>query len=524
MKKDEAKSKEENVAEDLKKRYPYLHDFSREDIQILLNTKQLQNFVKKYKLPDDTYLKELSDPNAFIEKISNLSTSIYLGSPKKKFKEDFNTIYIPKIGNSKVCTSIQDLQIKEQNYIKVIIDPTKAYSEFLASFLNSDLGLSIRSQCMKGYIPFLNKTTVCDMHVLIPSLKQQKKILNFLLVVNKKKNDLANVSNRLDELKTELISKPSSLEKVSEEYFEIAKDVEPSKKILKKSFTEWIDTIPFPLAVILREYLSLKEGSGHKFRVLLKFFEATVAFFNTIYFGAYRDSDTNFEEIKNKLKNADLNFKHLTFGIWVKTFSVFSKYTRTLQNEDRKTCEKIFCDEDLLLPSILSDKKLVNIFLEALRIRNQEEAHGSYIDLETAENMNSNLYEMVESFREIIGDLWTRNELVQLDTSEAYSENEYVHHFSSLMGSHTTFIKKSKTMAHGLFKNNLYLINSKPTKPIKLEKFLQISTPPKKLKNACYFYNKINNKGKVHFISYHYSNTIEGDFPDQLLDLIDEIT
>ena len=60
--------------------------------------------------------------------------------------------------------------------------------------------------------------------------------------------------------------------------------------------------------------------------------------------------------------------------------------------------------------------------------------------------------------------------------------------------------------------------------PIKLEKFLQISTPPKKLKNACYFYNKVNRQGKVHFISYHYSNTIEGNFPEQLLALIDELT
>ena len=517
--------KEEAKFEELKNKFPHLDKFAeKKNMQKNLIALLSPEFFEKYKLPDDSYLKEFDDPNALIEKISDLSTSISLGSPKKKFKEDFNTIYIPKIGNSKVCISILDLKIKEQNYIKVIIDPTKSYAEFLASFLNSDLGLTIRSKCMKGYIPFLNKTSVSNMHVLIPSLKQQKKILNFLLIVNKKKNDLANVSNRLDELKAELISKPSSLEEVSKEYAEIAKDVEPSKKILKKSFTEWIDTIPFPLAVILREYLSLKEGDGHKFRVLLKFFEATVAFFNTIYFGAYRESKKDFEEIKNKLKNDKLNFKHLTFGIWVQTFAVFCKYTRTLLNEDRKTCERIFCDEDLILPTILSDKKLVNIFSEALRIRNQEEAHGSYIDLETAENMNNNLYEMVESFREIIGDLWTRNELVQLDTSEAYSENEYVHHFSSLMGSHTTFIKKSKKMEHGLFKNNLYLINSKPTKPIKLEKFLQISTPPKKLKNACYFYNKVNRQGKVHFISYHYSNTIEGNFSEQLLALIDELT
>ncbi len=516
--------KEEAKFEELKNKFPHLDKFAgKKNIQKNLIALFSPEFFEKYKLPDDSYLREFNDPNALIEKISDLSKSIYLGNSKKKFKEDFNTIYIPKIGKSKVCTSILDLKIKEQNYIKVIIDPIKSYAEFLASFLNSDLGITIRSKCMKGSIPFLNKTTIGNMHVLIPSLKQQKKILNFLLIVKKKKNDLANVSNRLDELKAELISKPSSIEEVSKEYAEIARDVEPSRKILKKSFIEWIDTIPFPLAIILREYLSLKQGDGHKFRVLLKFFEATAAFFNTIYFGAYKENKKEFEEIKKKLKDAELNFKHLTFGIWDQTFSIFSKYTRTLLSEDRKTCEKIFCDEDLLLATILSDKRLVRIIHEARRIRNQEEAHGSYIDLERAEEMNNNLYELVESFREVIGDLWTKNELVQLDTSEAYSENEYLHHFSSLMGSHTTFIKKSKKMENNLFKNDLYLINSKTSKPIKLEKFLQISTPPKKLKNACYFYNKVDRQGKVNFISYHYSNTMEGNYPEQLLALIDEI-
>ena len=62
------------------------------------------------------------------------------------------------------------------------------------------------------------------------------------------------------------------------------------------------------------------------------------------------------------------------------------------------------------------------------------------------------------------------------------------------------------------------------TKPIKLEKFLQISSPPKKLKNACYFYNKINSQGKIHLISYHYPNSIEGNFSEQLLTLVDDIT
>ena len=53
---------------------------------------------------------------------------------------------------------------------------------------------------------------------------------------------------------------------------------------------------------------------------------------------------------------------------------------------------------------------------------------------------------------------------------------------------------------------------------------MQISQPPKKLKNACYFYNKLNQEGKPHFISYHYSNTVEGEYPNDLLDLINEIS
>ncbi len=518
--------KVEEKFEELRNKFPHLDKFAeKKDMQKNIIALFSPELFEKYKLPDHSYLNEFNDPNALIEKISDLSTSIYLGSSKEKFKEDFNTIYIPKIGKSKVYTSILDLKITEQNYIKVIIDPTKSYAEFLASFLNSDLGLTIRFNCMKGYIPKLNKTAIGNMHVLIPSLNQQKKILDFLLNVNKKKNDLANVSNRLDELKTKLISKPSSIIEVSKEFADIAKEVEPSKKILKKSFREWIDTIPFPLAVILREYLSLKVGDGHKFRVLLKFFEATAAFFCTIYFGAYKESSKEFEEIKKKLKkDENLNFKHLTFGIWDQTFAIFGKYTRTLLSEDRKTCEKIFCDEDLLLPTILSDKRLVNIINEARRIRNQEDAHGSYVDLERAKRLNNELYELVQSFREVIGDLWARNELVQLESSEAYSENDYLHDLSSLMGSHTIFRRISKRMEHCIYKENLYLINSMHTKPIKLEKFLQISSPPKKLKNACYFYNKINSQGKVHFISYHYPNSIEGNFSEQLLTLVDDIT
>ena len=78
---------------------------------------------------------------------------------------------------------------------------------------------------------------------------------------------------------------------------------------------------------------------------------------------------------------------------------------------------------------------------------------------------------MVESFREHIGDIWTKNELIKVEKSAAYSEDKYIHYVSSLMGSHTSFIKKTKQLEYNLYKGNLYLINSINSKPIKLESF-----------------------------------------------------
>ena len=290
-----------------------------------------------------------------------------------------------------------------------------------------------------------------------------------------------------------------------------------------KVFEKWIDTNPFPLAIVLREYISLKDDDLAKFRLLLKFFECSVAFLNTIYFGAFRENDKKFSLIKNLLRDdKKIQFKRLTFGDWVQIYALISKQTRILLDQEKEFSKEIFSDDELDLPKVLSDRKLVNIFLDALKVRNTQEAHGSWVDEEEATKMNNKLFDLLETFKNHMGNIWDKKELIRVESTEAFSENNFLHQYSNLMGSHTIFKRKSKKIPHILFKDNLYLISSKNLKPIKLEKFMQISEAPKKIKNACYFYNKINNKGRPHFISYHYSNTIEGESSDQLLDLINE--
>ena len=288
-------------------------------------------------------------------------------------------------------------------------------------------------------------------------------------------------------------------------------------------FEKWIDTNPFPLAIVLREYISLKDDDLAKFRLLLKFFECAVAFLSTIYFGAFRENEKKFSLIKNVLKDdKKIQFKRLTFGDWVQIYALISKQTRILLDQDKELCKDIFNDNELLLPKVLSNKKLVNIFLSALEIRNTQEAHGSWVDAEEAVNMNNKLFKLLELFKNNMGDIWDKKELIRVESSEVFSEQKILHQYSNLMGSHTIFKRKSKNIPYILFKDNLYLISSMNLRPIKLEIFMQIAEAPKKIKNACYFYNKINSEGKPHFISYHYSNTIEGTHSNQLLDLISE--
>ena len=92
-------------------------------------------------------------------KLGDLATSINLG----RFGEGFafesqdNAIFVPLIGISDVVDSVEDITLKKQNYAQVVVDPSRSKAQFVARFLNSELGREIREQSKTGaVIPKLN--------------------------------------------------------------------------------------------------------------------------------------------------------------------------------------------------------------------------------------------------------------------------------------------------------------------------------------------------------------------------------
>ena len=458
-------------------------------------------------------------------KILELVDKINLVNAKKDFEDIENSIYIPIIGNSNVCTSISELRIKKHNYIQVCINEKKSKAIFLASFLNSKQGLNIRNLHKGGQIPKLSKARVSKMIISIPSQKQQKNILNFTRKIDEKNNELIFLTQSLDTLKKSLIKQPDQINTISKRYKELTKELDPENTALKLTFDEWIETLPFPLAATLRVYIATPKDDKHRrFRLLLHFFEATAPFISTIYFSIYINHKKHFDQIKSKFQENFPNFRQLGIGDWVQLINIFGKYTRTLLTEDSEECLRIFKDDDLFLAKTLSNKKIQHIFEEIRLIRNGDWAHTGITDKPLAEDLENKLLTLINYFRDQMGDIWSEIELIKGGSSENLSENNYIHNCQRLMGSHPAFKAISLKSKYMIFKDNLYLIDKKESEPIKLVEFLRINPPEsKKVKNASYFFNGLKGKGESEFISHHHSHKIIENSSENLLTLLKKI-
>jgi hypothetical protein len=77
-----------------------------------------------------------------------------------------------------------------------------------------------------------------------------------------------------------------------------------------------------------------------------------------------------------------------------------------------------------------------------------------------------------------------------------------------LMGSHSEFIKQIRSMSARLEVERLYLCNSNTGQALELLPLIQLGPPPKS-KNACYFFNRLEQDGTGRFISYHFEDRSE---------------
>lgn len=459
-------------------------------------------------------------------KLGELATEINLG----RFGEDFsfpskdNAVFVPLIGNSDVRDSIDDLSLKKQNYAQVVVDSAKSNARFVARFLNSEFGKELREQNKSGHvIPKLNKQTLKALRVFVPDLQTQRTMLDVEARIAAEQNTLLGLQNELGEYRRELWANPQSAPDVNEHVNNLSLRLAGGiREHTAESLEQWFETLPFPLASILRAWRAAETRDFKtKHEHLLHFFEATAEFISVILLSAFSSNEPFFASRKQKLidsmKKQNLSFQRATFGTWKFVIEHLGKQTRELLSEkgkspencknDRSLCADMFSDSSLVLPESLSRKELASIISATNKMRNDWTGHGGVVGQDEAQLRNEQLLGEVQKLREVTAETWAETQLVHARLCRPLRgvfENEV----SILMGSNNEFVKETRSMATWLDVERLYLSNKNLRRALKLLPLVQVGPSPESAKNACYFFNRVEPDG-ARFVSYHFAEKPE---------------
>ncbi len=464
--------------------------------------------------------------------LGGVESGIKLGRPGNEFAFQVieNAIYIPIIGHSDVLESPGELTLKPQNYAQVVIDPARSNSRFVARFLNSELGKELREQTKTGFIPKLNKRTLSELRVFVPDLQTQRLMLEIETRIMAEQGTVMALQNEIVELRRELWRNPKAAPQVQERIDGLARRLTGKiKQHASESLSQWFETLPFPLASILRAWQATpSQDFKTKCDHLLHFFEGTCEFVSVILLSAFSSNQAVFsahrQKLSEKMFEKNLSYNRSSFGTWKLVVEYLGSQTRKLLNEtgkkpedaknDRLLCADMFADPSLSLPDALGRKELAAVFATTAKMRNDWRGHGGVVGQEGAEVRNQLLLGEVQKLREVIADTWAETQMIHALHCRP-RRGEFENEVAVLMGSNNEFLKETRAMATWLDVERLYLLKRESGKALKLLPLIQVGPSPQSVKNACYFFSRLERDG-ARFVSYHFTDRPEltGPFLD----------
>jgi hypothetical protein len=280
------------------------------------------------------------------------------------------------------------------------------------------------------------------------------------------------------------------------------------KEDVVEGLEKWTESLPFPMASILRAW---QATTADDFRVkhehLLHFFEASAEFLGIILLSGFRSREEIFrstvEDLSKVLQNQKLGFKRATFGTWKLVIEYLGKRIRERMSkaQERQICIDMFADPDGQLPEMLGRIELAQVISRAIEMRN-DASHGGVLGQQEAQALNEQLVKLVHNFREAIGDVWLGLQLIQ-PLKNCRHGDLYENEVALLVGSNSEFLQDMRWMPDALDAERLYIVRKEAQNALKLLPLLQLGPSPSSRRNACYFFNRIEKAG-LRYVSYHF--------------------
>jgi hypothetical protein len=314
---------------------------------------------------------------------------------------------------------------------------------------------------------------------------------------------------------------------------QVSKVIEGLNKVNhEERFEEWLDSLPFPLATILRLYhaVNQKEDEKEKYEILLNFFEAFAEYCAIIHLSAFKKNQAHWENKKRKLDAVmrEMNFvlDRPTFGLWTMIVGFFAGELRLMLNgnpEDKDLVKEIYVTSDLRPLEILSSKKLVTLIQEANNYRNRA-FHSSFVPPEEVSiKRHAALKRNLDTFREIVGTVFLKYQLIKpkkrgVTVLEGPVFNCMV---QKVMGSDTQLEDLVLELTKPAIAGTLCLHNPGHNNVLELLPLIRVTDT---LQPISYFYKRIENM-KMNFVSFYLTDAheITADLNDSVKRLLTDL-
>lgn len=421
--------------------------------------------------------------------------------PKRNKEEEFvdypNSVYLPTIGNSPAVASLEELNIKPQNYIQLVVKPEIAIAEYLAEFFNTTLGRKIRESWYSGgFIPKITKSSLTQASVFLPPRDVQIEILSTQAIIT-------DISSTIDSLRRDLWNHPKKCKVIQ-------KSLEKFQS--KDDFVDWLESLPFPISSILWAYHA-DSDIKHKVEHLLFFFEALAEFLAILMLSAYASDEDFYMQESNAWIDGNSEHKDWVlaadFGGWRTLGERLAKTTRRFQSDEekRELCLRLFGNPSKEFLDIIVDKKLYSILRDTNEYRNNWMGHTGPKSQELNKENLKLLESKVSDVRKIMQNRW-EDTLIISPLSSEYINGIYEYKVKVIMGTRTLFKETIKKTLKPMDSQNLYILHDKQQQPVKLLPFIRLMESPRTQENAIYFYNRMKGD-EVRWISYHFDKDYE---------------
>lgn len=409
-------------------------------------------------------------------------------------------IYLPFSPAAPPVISHEDLSVPPSDAACILLRPGTVEPEYLIHFFQTALGRDIRELVMRRSRTMQHfASTLAETEIYLPPPQIQAEVI----AIN---TSIESARDRLGTIQRELWMRPQSTRSVLGKLERVREG---------EGITEWMETLPFPLASILWIYYA-ERSPAEKVGHLLNFFEASAEFIAGILLSAL-DPILRREEIDLLDENPGFRdiYMNATFRSWIILCRRAGRQVRKKIAGDGgyEEMERLFSNADREFIDMVTSKRLFALLDELADLRNDWKGHGGITGERDDEEQLATLERLLERFREGIRDRFKHMQVILPGAAE-YREGIFSCQVQSVTGTRARFQGMTITSLIPLDAGSLYLYSGRGGEPMKLLPFFRLIFHPETGEPAWYFYNRIEGR-RVRWISYHYEAESECEEEDE---------